>query len=86
MPPVIQVPRRGKGCLFYIVGSGTQAFVIDPAIDIDHYIRLAGEHRWRITRVFDPHLHADHLSGARDLAEATHAVLHLNLADTFSFA
>ena len=83
---IVQVRRRGKGCLSYIVGSGTQAFVIDPAIDIDHYIRLAGEHGWRITRVFDTHLHADHLSGARDLAEATHAELHLNPADTFSFA
>jgi len=82
---VIQVRRRGKGCLSYILGSGTQAFVIDPAIDIDHYVRLAGDHGWRITRVFDTHLHADHLSGARDLAEATHATLHLNPADAFRF-
>ena len=35
--------------------------------------------------MFDTHLHADHLSGARDLADATGATLHLNPADTFAF-
>jgi glyoxylase-like metal-dependent hydrolase (beta-lactamase superfamily II) len=59
--------------------------VVDPSADIDHYLRLAEEHDWQIRRVFDTHLHADHLSGARNLAEATGASLHLNPADTFNF-
>ncbi len=66
---VVQVRRRGKGCLSYLVGAGDQAFVVDPSFDIEVYARLADEHGWRITRVFDTHLHADHLSGARLLAE-----------------
>ncbi len=83
---VVQVRRRGKGCLSYLVGAGDQAFVVDPSVDTEVYSRLADEHGWRITRVFDTHLHADHLSGARQLAEAADAYLHLNPADLFEFA
>jgi glyoxylase-like metal-dependent hydrolase (beta-lactamase superfamily II) len=83
---VVQVRRRGKGCLSYLVGAGDQAFVVDPSVDTEVYSRLADEHGWRITRVFDTHLHADHLSGARLLADAADAYLHLNPADPFEFA
>ncbi len=83
---VVQVRRRGKGCLSYLVGSADRAFVIDPSADTDVYRRLADEHGWAIERVFDTHLHADHLSGARPLATITGASLHLNAADPFEFA
>lgn len=83
---VVQVRRRGKGCLSYVIGSGREAFVVDPSTDVDRYLQIAAEHGWRITRVFDTHLHADHLSGARALAEAAgDATLHLNPADAFDF-
>ena len=83
---VVQVRRRAKGCLSYLVGAGDQTFVVDPSLDAEVYRRLADEHGWRIVRVFDTHLHADHLSGARLLAEETGASIHLNPADTFDFA
>jgi glyoxylase-like metal-dependent hydrolase (beta-lactamase superfamily II) len=82
---VVQVRRRGKGCLSYVVGAGAGAFVIDPSLAIDVYLEIAAEHGWQITDVFDTHLHADHLSGARALAARTGATLHLNPADTFDF-
>jgi glyoxylase-like metal-dependent hydrolase (beta-lactamase superfamily II) len=82
---VIQVRRLGKGCLSYMVGSGDEAFVVDPSADIERYLELASDRGWRIRRVFDTHLHADHVSGARLLAEATGASLHLNPADSFAF-
>jgi len=82
---IVQVRRRGKGCLSYLVGAGDRAFVVDPSVDLEVYLRLADEHGWTIERVFDTHLHADHLSGARALAAAVGATLHLNPADTFEF-
>jgi len=82
---VIQVRRRGKGCLSYVVGAGDRAFVIDPSLDTWVYEDLAAGEGWQITHVFDTHLHADHLSGARRLAEETGATLHLNPADPFEF-
>lgn len=83
---VIQVRRRGKGCLSYVIGAGERAVVIDPSKNIGLYQDLANERGWQIAYVVDTHLHADHLSGARDLAAATGAALYLSAHDPFAFA
>ena len=83
---VVQLRRRGKGCLSYLVGAGAEAAVIDPSMDIDRYLNLAAHYGFRITHVFDTHLHADHVSGGRALAAATGATLILNPADTFHYS
>ncbi len=83
---VVQLRRRGKGCLSYVVGAGPHCVVIDPALDLDQYLDVARQHHWRITHVVDTHLHADHISGARALVAATGAALWLNPADPFDFA
>jgi glyoxylase-like metal-dependent hydrolase (beta-lactamase superfamily II) len=82
---VVQVRRRGKGCLSYLVGAGGAAAVIDPAADIDQYVTRAAQRGWAITHVFDTHLHADHVSGARALAAATGAALCLNPLDHVAY-
>lgn len=74
---VIQVRRTGKGCLSYIVGSAGEAAVIDPSVAPEVYVDLAGRHGWRIRHVLDTHIHADHLSRARQLVEQTAAALWL---------
>ena len=83
---VVQVRRRGKGCLSYVVGAGGRAVVIDPSLDVARYEAIAVRRGWTITHVLDTHLHADHLSGARALAAATGADLWLNPGDPFAFA
>jgi glyoxylase-like metal-dependent hydrolase (beta-lactamase superfamily II) len=83
---VVQVRRRGKGCLSYIIGTQGAAVVIDPSADIEQYTKLAQDRGWAITHIFDTHLHADHVSGARALAAATGAEVVLNPADPFRFA
>jgi glyoxylase-like metal-dependent hydrolase (beta-lactamase superfamily II) len=70
---VIQVRRTGKGCLSYLIGNDGQAVVIDAALPPDVYQDLAAQHGWAITRVLDTHVHADHLSRSRLLAEQTGA-------------
>jgi glyoxylase-like metal-dependent hydrolase (beta-lactamase superfamily II) len=82
---VVQVRRRGKGCLSYVVGAGERAVVIDPSLELSQYFDLATAHGWSITHVLDTHLHADHISGARELAAAARAELWLNPADRFRF-
>ena len=64
---VVQIRRRGKGCLSYVVGAGTNCVVIDPSLDVDQYLNTAAHYGWAITHVLDTHLHADHISGARAL-------------------
>jgi glyoxylase-like metal-dependent hydrolase (beta-lactamase superfamily II) len=82
---VVQIRRRGKGCLSYVVGAAANCVVIDPSLDLDQYLGTATRYGWSITHVLDTHLHADHISGARALAEATGAVLMLSPADPFLF-
>lgn len=82
---VVQLRRRGKGCLSYVVGAGGQAIAVDPSLDFDRYRNAAAARGWEIVRVFDTHLHADHVSGARLLAEATGATLHLGAGDAPGF-
>lgn len=74
---VIQVRRTGKGCLSYIVGSGAEALVIDASVSPEIYLELAAENGWKIAGVLETHVHADHLSRARKLAEESGAVLYL---------
>ena len=74
---VQQVQRPGRGCLSYVITAGGSTLVVDPAHDPGFYLRLADELGSRITDVFDTHLHADHLSGARALSEQTGARLLL---------
>ncbi len=74
---VLQVRRTGKGCLSYLVGSAGEAIVIDPSIDPGIYVQLSAERGWRITQVIETHIHADHVSRARELARLTEATLRL---------
>jgi glyoxylase-like metal-dependent hydrolase (beta-lactamase superfamily II)/rhodanese-related sulfurtransferase len=77
---VIQFRREARGCLSYLVASGGEALVVDPAPDVEAYLEEAAARGVRIVRVFDTHVHADHLSGARELARRTNAVLHMSAA------
>lgn len=74
---VIQVRRTGKGCLSYLIGSEGEAAVIDAAVEPEIYLQLAQQAGWRITAVLDSHIHADHLSRSRQLAELAGATFYL---------
>ncbi len=64
----------------YLVGCGAtgEAIVIDPNRDIARYLRAAESEGVRITHVTETHIHADFLSGARELARVTGASLLLS--------
>ncbi|MGE3977885.1 MAG: MBL fold metallo-hydrolase [Nitrospira sp.] len=59
----------------YLVGCGgcEVAAIVDPVGSIEPYLQAAESGGMQITAVIDTHLHADHLSAGRVLAEATHA-------------
>ena len=70
---VIQFRREARGCLSYMVEHGGEALVVDPAPDPTPYLEEAESRGWKLTACFDTHVHADHVSGARELAERTGA-------------
>lgn len=82
---VIQIRRTGKGCLSYLIASQDDAAVIDPSVGPDVYMGLAKQHGCRIRWVLETHIHADHLSRARQLAEQSEARLLLPAQDRVRF-
>lgn len=80
MPYLRQVYNDGLGCASYVLGcptSGTCA-VVDPKEDPADYLFMARMKETRITHVIETHVHADHISGARRLVEATGAKMYLH--------
>ncbi|WP_210365151.1 MBL fold metallo-hydrolase [Bacillus sp. REN3] len=74
---VLQFIRVGKGCLSYMVLSENEALVVDPSRFVDQYQKVAERENVKITHIVDSHLHADHLSGGKQLAELTGAKYYL---------
>ena len=64
------------GCLAhasYLIGSEGEAAVVDPQRDVDQYIAEAAAQGFKIKYVIETHLHADFVSGHRELAARTGA-------------
>jgi hydroxyacylglutathione hydrolase len=67
------------GCLAqasYMIGSDGEAAVVDPRRDVDIYIEEAEKQGLTIRHVIETHLHADFVSGHRELAEKTGARIY----------
>jgi hydroxyacylglutathione hydrolase len=64
----------------YIIGCQAkgEAIVIDPKRDVDTYLEIAAQNNLKITKVTETHIHADFLSGARELVALTGAELLLS--------
>ncbi|MFQ5973625.1 MAG: MBL fold metallo-hydrolase [Alphaproteobacteria bacterium] len=78
------------GCAAYLFGCASQAkcAVVDPQErDLDEYVAFAEEKGMRITHVIDTHVHADHRSGGRALAERVGGAycLHRSASVDFTF-
>jgi hydroxyacylglutathione hydrolase len=57
----------------YLIGSEGEAAIVDPQRDVDQYLEEAGAHNFKINYIIETHLHADFVSGHRELAERTGA-------------
>jgi hydroxyacylglutathione hydrolase len=64
----------------YLIGCQQtgEALVIDPERDVDRYIEMATENDLRIVAAAETHIHADFLSGARELAEQIGAKVYVS--------
>ena len=78
-----QIIRVGKGCLSYIIGSNSakECFIVDPSQFVEEYTEIAKENGFEIKGVIETHVHADHLSGAKQLTELTKAEYYVSSDD-----
>ncbi|MBC8080802.1 MAG: MBL fold metallo-hydrolase, partial [Gorillibacterium sp.] len=67
----------GLGNSAYLIGSHDtkKGILIDPLRDVDRYLHAASERGIQLTHVLDTHLHADFVSGNREIAHQTGAVI-----------
>jgi glyoxylase-like metal-dependent hydrolase (beta-lactamase superfamily II)/rhodanese-related sulfurtransferase len=68
------------GCLAhasYLLASEGVAVVVDPQRDVELYLKAAEEHGVTIRHIFESHLHADFVSGHKELAERTGARIYM---------
>ena len=74
----------------YLIASakGREAVIIDPVIEnVQSYIQLLNELDLKLVKVIDTHIHADHVTGASKLKQATNcstpvSYTHLTLPTT----
>src|SRR5580700_8130565 len=68
------------GCLAhasYMLASEGEAVVVDPQRDVELYLKAAEDHGVEIRHIFETHLHADFVSGHRELAARTGARIYM---------
>ncbi|MDX2049004.1 MAG: MBL fold metallo-hydrolase [Chitinophagaceae bacterium] len=80
-----QIRRTGKGCLSYIIASNKEAIIIDASLPVEVYAQLAKQHQLSIKYIIETHIHADHLSRSKELAEYFNAPLYLPAPNKIQF-
>ncbi|HKW45308.1 MAG TPA: MBL fold metallo-hydrolase [Candidatus Eremiobacteraceae bacterium] len=75
-----EIYEEGLAQASYVVGCPEtgKALVVDPRRDIQAYLDVAAREELRIIAVTETHIHADYLSGARELALAAGATLYVS--------
>jgi hydroxyacylglutathione hydrolase len=61
----------------YMIGSEGEAAVVDPQRDVDIYLKAADEQNLKIRHIFETHLHADFVSGHKELAARSGAKIYI---------
>lgn len=84
----VHVEQFFLGCLAhasYVVSSEGVAAVIDPQRDVDLYLEIAREKGLKIEHIIETHLHADFVSGHRELADRTGARIYIGAGSGAGF-
>ena len=78
---------EGLGNSSYLLAAAERrtAVAIDPQRDVDRYLDLADRRGWRIGHVLETHLHADFVSGSRELAARTGATVLASAEASLAF-
>lgn len=82
---IIQLRRTGKGCLSYIVVSNKEAFVVDASLPVEVYEQILEQQKLTLKYVIETHIHADHISRSKQLADNNNVPLFLPYPNKVSF-
>jgi glyoxylase-like metal-dependent hydrolase (beta-lactamase superfamily II)/rhodanese-related sulfurtransferase len=82
---IVQIRRTGKGCLSYIIVSDNDAIIIDASLPSEVYENIVKQNNWQVKAVMETHIHADHLSRSKQLANQLKVSLLLPIPNKVRF-
>ena len=86
-PRIVPLPDEGLGNTSYVVDLGdARALVVDPSVDLRSVRTATGRAGLKVAYAADTHLHADFLSGARQLGATDGAIVLASAAGERRFA
>jgi glyoxylase-like metal-dependent hydrolase (beta-lactamase superfamily II) len=74
-----------SGCCSYLAGSGNEFIIVDPLIDVDRFTKKVEQEGGKLVGVIDTHVHADHISGSRDLQKITACPIYMHETSPVKF-
>lgn len=82
-----KIESEGLAQLSYVVGDADAGVcaVVDPRRDVEAYLEIARRHQVRIVHVLETHVHADFVSGSRELAARTGAPIRVGRSEEYGF-
>lgn len=83
--PIHQLAAETSGCCSYLVGSGKEFILVDPLIDVERFTKSAQIGDGKIVGVVDTHVHADHLSGSREIQKFTACPIYMHKTSPVRF-
>jgi len=72
-----QMITEDRGCCSYLAGSEKEFILIDPLIDVERFMKKVQQAGGKVLGVMDTHVHADHLSGSREIQKLTGCPIYM---------
>ena len=80
-----QMIAEASGCCSYLIGSGEGFILVDPLNDVERFMRPVQAEGSNILAVIDTHVHADHVSGTRDIQRLTGCPIYMHESSPVRF-
>jgi glyoxylase-like metal-dependent hydrolase (beta-lactamase superfamily II) len=74
-----------SGCCSYLVGSGRDFLLVDPLPDVDRFMKKVQREGGKIVGVLDTHVHADHISGSREIQKLNNCPIYMHETSPVKF-
>ena len=82
---LLQMVSRDSGCCSYLFGSSKEFILVDPLNDVERFMKKVDEEEGRITGVIDTHIHADHVSGSREIQKLNACPMYMHETSPVKF-
>ena len=83
--PIRQMIAEDSGCCSYLLGSGRDLILVDPLSDVERFMKTVEVDGSKIIGVIDTHVHADHLSGTRNIQNLTACPIYMHESSPIRF-